>query len=196
MSEDNKEKPGAGGGDAQQEPKPAARNENDNGNGGRGSIHSKKNRKRGKNSMDDEEEDSDIDIKSGDNNNRNEIVSSVDYTFGKVDLGDDSLPCIYFNGNQYCSFSELKDGLIKGDFGAGSKAKNIFLELKDALDCINITEEKGKGYKRRNAEEAESSDEYEERRDKIKTRRRRQYGSSVVSYLINYILFCLFYFVF
>ena len=127
-------------------------------------------------------------------NNRNPEASNINYTFGKVELADGTVPCIYFYGRQYTSFSELKEGLIKGDFGAGSKAKNIFMELKDALDCINLTEDNGRGAKRKDARDAESNDNYEERKEKAKSRRGRPFGSSVVSYLIiyNFIFYFLF----
>ena len=60
-----------------------------------------------------------------------------------------------------------------------------FLELKDGLDCINMTQSKSRGVRRKSGNDAESDDNYEERRDKVKSRRGRMYGSSVVSYLIN-----------
>ena len=94
---------------------------------------------------------------------------------------------------QYCSFSDLKKGLINGDFGIGSNGKKVFLELKDALDCINIKDSGNRGI-RRKPNVMDSDDNYEERKNKVKSRRSRMYGSSVVSYLFYFIFIFYFYF--
>ena len=143
MSEDNPKQGGAprGGGDdgrgTDGKRDDALQNENDNGNGGRGSIGKEKNRGTGKirrkrgDHMDDDDDDlEDFDIETGKNNNKNDIIPKVPYTFGRIELGDEKVNCIYFKGKQYCSFDELKNGLIGGDFGAGSEAKNVFFGIK------------------------------------------------------------------